>query len=564
MSSPLNLVSFLVVLVFGIISCAGLSLAVMADEALIGADDIISRANPADLRELRELGKRIYRHGVLPNGKLLEAKLQLDVPLEGQAVACANCHKRSGLGSGEGDVFAPPVIGSILYSDGEVIDGALRQRRIPYTDASLRRVIHDGISPDGRTLNYFMPRYQLTDEEANALITYLKTLSRHPSPGVGKQDLHLATVIAGDVAEGDRQALLGVLRTFIGQHNRRTRNETGRARRGPWYKDWQYRSYRNWVLHEWRITGPVGTWPAQLEKYYREQPVFVLVSGLASGPWQPIHRFCEHKAVPCIFPTTELPYIDSDAYYPVYFSRGIDLQAEVLGRYLNENRATGGQKIVQIYRGEAISRRSAEAFSRMFDVQGDGALKTVRVGDGCLAVHEIRRLFQQENPHAIVLWLRDCDIAALASLGPGRGIEHIYLSASLVESLPESLPSWLMEKIVLLYPYALPQKRDRQLGMLRQWASLNQLPFTNEKLQADAFFAMRLTGRVIKHLNNHYSRDYFIEILEHVVDNAVTSSVYPHVSLGPGQRFAVRGSYLVRIDPKQRSNYLPVSEWLIP
>ncbi|MDH3281145.1 MAG: hypothetical protein OEQ18_08445 [Gammaproteobacteria bacterium] len=37
------------------------------------------------------------------------------------------------------------------------------------------------------------------------------------------------------------------------------------------------------------------------------------------------------------------------------------------------------------------------------------------------------------------------------------------------------------------------------------------------------------------------NREYFLERIEHTVDNACYTSVYPHVSLAPEQRFVFKG-----------------------
>lgn len=45
-----------------------------------------------------------------------------------------------------------------------------------YTDAEIQRAVEQGIGPDGDQLDTTMPRWQLTDQEFNALLAYLKTL----------------------------------------------------------------------------------------------------------------------------------------------------------------------------------------------------------------------------------------------------------------------------------------------------------------------------------------------------------------------------------------------------
>ncbi len=57
-----------------------------------------------------ELGKRIYREGILPSGKPIRATLLGGITIEGTQFNCASCYRRSGFGSGKGAAFVLPVI----------------------------------------------------------------------------------------------------------------------------------------------------------------------------------------------------------------------------------------------------------------------------------------------------------------------------------------------------------------------------------------------------------------------------------------------------------------------
>ena len=65
------------------------------------------------------LGERIYREGILPDGRPARASVQGDVEVEGTQLNCAGCHRRSGFGSTEGAAFVPSVTGAALYGKGE-------------------------------------------------------------------------------------------------------------------------------------------------------------------------------------------------------------------------------------------------------------------------------------------------------------------------------------------------------------------------------------------------------------------------------------------------------------
>lgn len=43
----------------------------------------------------------------------------------------------------------------------------------------------------------------------------------------------------------------------------------------------------------------------------------------------------------------------------------------------------------------------------------------------------------------------------------------------------------------------------------------------------------------------------------------LSPSIYPHLSLGPGQRFASKGAYVVRFPPEEGGTPVAISEWIV-
>ncbi|MDO9386473.1 MAG: hypothetical protein Q7T65_07180 [Thiobacillus sp.] len=54
-----------------------------------------------------------------------------------------------------------------------------------------------------------------------------------------------------------------------------------------------------------------------------------------------------------------------------------------------------------------------------------------------------------------------------------------------------------------------------------------------------------------------------IERIEQMAETSLSPSIYPRLSLGPGQRFASRGGYILGF-PHGAATPVPVSDWLIP
>lgn len=458
-------------------------------------------------------------------------------PARGRQVyleSCASCHRRSGYGASEGGAFVPPVTGPFLFErrperadlfrelyqevQSKTYSARIRdpRPRPAYTEASLARAVREGIDPAGRKLSPLMPRYPLSDADMRHLAAYLRTLSAVPAPGVDAEAIHFATVFTPDVAPAERRAVLAVMEAFFQRKNADTEGLLRHAGGSPWYKDDLAKGFRKWVLHVWDLEGQ--DWRGQLETRMREQPVFALLSGAD------VHDFCESEAVPCLFPGTLLPADSGD--YTIYFNSGLAGEARALASHLEPS-----TRIVQVYRDTEEGRVLAEAFRKSFP--------------------------GIEDPKAtdLVLWLEEKDFVAMApSL---TGYRRIYLSASLVEPSPE-LP--LREKLVFTYPYTLPGREGPHAYRARAWLRSRGIEATHERQQLNAFYALSLAEHALDHMAGSFSRDFFVESVEREAEVELNPGVFPRLSLGPGQRFASKGCYLVRLGDRGLE---PLGDWIV-
>jgi hypothetical protein len=125
-----------------------------------------------------------------------------------------------------------------------------------------------------------------------------------------------------------------------------------------------------------------------------------------------VHEFCEKAALPCLFPNVEVPVDDSHAFYSLYFSKGVLLEAELIAKAIAD--PGQGQEPVtvqQIYRagdsGEAAAPALAAALKQR-GIQARGqVLKAGAPGQG--VAEALRRA---STASVLVLWLRPDDIAA--------------------------------------------------------------------------------------------------------------------------------------------------------
>lgn len=510
------------------------------------------------------LGESIYLEGRLLTGEPVRAAVQRGVTLSGRDAACVQCHRRSGLGASEGQKVVRPIAGRLLFAPqpaggggrwAELTGGAAHP---PYTRASLARALRDGVDPSGRPLDALMPRYRLGDDEIAQLHAYLEGLASRPAPGVTDTEIHFSTIITPEVGVAERRAVLDVLQAFFRDKNGGTRNEGRRREVGS---EQMYRAFRRWVLHPWVLHGEPETWRGQLEAYYRQQPVFAAVGGVGRASWAPVHGFCEAFALPCVLPDVDYPVLAAPGYHSIYFSRGLRQEAEVLARHLAEERLADDAKIVQVFRDDALGRVPADALRQAtHHAVVDYPLDGKQAADTAFWA----RLLRDVRPTVLVVWLADADARGLASIDPPPpGLRAVYRSASLSAMPPAGMSNGWRERLRMVHLFAHPTARDRHLARMRGWLRARNVEPADARVQANAYFAAILTGEVMAHLGENFSRDYFIETIEQMIEVSLAPSIYPHLTLGPGQRFASRGGYVLEFSG-DAALASPPGKWLLP
>jgi hypothetical protein len=549
--------------------------ALLLTVGLVGCNEISTTGN-GDV----ELGRRIYMEGILASGKPLQGKRMDVVQVEGVSAACESCHRRSGMGSLEGNIVVPPITGRFLFATDEDRPIALVDARAaknvtrahkPYDGASFAKAISEGVNMDGKALNPLMPKYDLTNQEMKAVLAYLRQLSAEVSPGVGEDSVHFATIVTPEVTEQEKSVLQQMLQTAFSQRNASQENYSGRMRMPL---DLIPRTQRNWDLAVWELKGDPDTWYAQLAEFYSQQPVFAVVSGISHTTWEPVHAFCQQEKLPCMLPS--IPLVpDMVDFYSLYYTRGVALEADVLAKYLRGLGEKMPSRVVQIYRDDEVGRAASQALSAALNNSGisvenrslsgregtdfTGALKDISAND------------------VAMLWLNQDDLATLSQALPGQPATTVYLSGILANEDYGFVPKDWQPQLKVVYPYELKSiehqaanPREYELGVSREantatlkaWLKTWQIPLVNEAMQAEVFFNLLfLTDLSSQMLDNLY-RDYMIERAEDMLSFGSNISAYPHLSLSRGQRYASKGAYIAHVEADGK--LIADSEWIVP
>lgn len=516
----------------------------------------------ADSGPLAE-GRAIYQQGTTAKGGQLSVISQ-GAELPANLFACVNCHRGSGLGTSEGGYLVPAINGPTLFKPIEVKQRELYAERTEgfytrpaYTRSTLKRAITEGVSSTGAPLSRVMPRYQLTDSQSEQLIDYLNTLDYSNPPGLNEDQIQIATIITDQTEPGKKQALVQTLTQYFKEKNAQTRHETRRVKYSPWHKDWHYDHYRNWNLNVWELTGDESTWQQQLQRLYEANPVFTVVGGTSHASWAPMHQFCENNKVPCLFPDTDLPQTELENNYTLYLSSGMSLEVNRVLQFLSENK-----KFTQVIQLTDNSLRGKEA-AQLLAQKAPSELSVITQSFAEFYTSSPSRNDENSASKVIILWLENDEL----SLWPADLIElpadTVILSSTLLEEEFNTIPKHLRSISWLIHPYSLPNTPGR-LVRSQTWLYARGIETPYTRLQSNTYLAVSVLIEALMHIRSNFSRNYMIERIEHMLENSPATSVYPRISLAPGQRYAAKGSYLLPLSALENSAQDNLKFWDVP
>ena len=537
--------------------------------------------------EAMRIGEQMYREGILPSGKPMQALVMGDIPFDGRMFTCDDCHQRSGLGSEEGTIITWPINGKELLIPRKRT-GAFRQPtseaekqnvrrtlpqyfqvedvRPPYTDKTLARALRVGKDSAGRRLDPVMPKYRLSNSSMALMVYYLKHLSVDLSPGADDSVLQFATVITDDVPEDKKTAMLAVLQTHIDTHNSQGRHEQRRAASGPFFKSEQHQAYRKLNLHVWELKGEEETWRDQLERYYSAQPVFALLGGITGGSWEKIHAFSEEHKIPSIFPITDQPVVSDTDWYTLYFEKGYSIEGESSAKYVRATLGMEGKnRIVQLYReDDGKGTALAQGFTETWKKMGGGDVETLLIDKGSTVTDQmLNELFDAENPVVLLTWLDNSDKDAFKNLSrQAHQAAMVFVSSTLLQNDFSVIPDALKGNLLVTYPQSLPDEDERGRFAVERWLQARKIPLTHFDIQARMYFLGWMLSGGIKSMRSEFFRDYFLEGFDMMIDQDYAIAVYPRLTFGPGQRYSSKGCYIVKLTTGQNPDLVPVSDWV--
>jgi ABC-type branched-subunit amino acid transport system substrate-binding protein len=507
--------------------------------AQTGGSRVVGDSGPS---QLERRGKEIYFGIASPGSQPVRALIgDRQVEVDASVMACASCHGEDGTGRAEGGVVPSDITWDALTKPYTVANANGRTHP-PYDERSLIRAICMGIDSGGHQLNGAMPKFAMTQQDAAALVSFLKKLGKDADPGVTDSKIRLATVLptTGPLA-GVGMAMRSMLTAYFSEINSQ----------GGIYG----RSVDLTIID-------VGESPSEtsrkIETVFKEEHPFAMVSGLITGIEKEIVSESERSQVPLVGPFTALAETGYAAKRTTfYLLSGIEQQSRALIDFSRENLKTPTNRLVLIYSEQVVPVEIVERLERY--CQKSGFIVTTLNGGDTGGRNQIENFLAEPGASFLFLDSPDRTAAFASGLKTSSQPPLILIPGSVATNqLVDAQVSGRI-RVYIALP-SLPSDQTPE-GAL-EYATLaksNKLAPDHKPAQIVTLCAAKVLVQALKIAGRRLSKEKFLTALEGLTE--FDTGFTPKISFGPNRRIGALGAYIVTVDPSSRT-IKPVSGWI--
>jgi hypothetical protein len=158
-----------------------------------------------------------------------------------------------------------------------------------------------------------------------------------------------------------------------------------------------------------------------------------------------------------------------------------------------------------------------------------------------------QRTLEKERPDILIAWVGSGQLVGLAAAMEGgtRPDTMIYTSESFTDWTAAGATATQLAHAWHVSPYRLAQGSQTPFPREQVWLRSQGLADLDVRIAGRVLFACHALGEQLAGIENNFSRDYFMEGLEHMLDNTNMTTLYPRTTLGQGQRYLSRGAYVL-------------------
>jgi ABC-type branched-subunit amino acid transport system substrate-binding protein len=519
-----------------------LTLCLVFGFGLVVGDQSATAQQPLTPQEIR--GKQIYLQGTSPSGKDILAYVgdsSLEVP--GAVMACANCHGIAGQGKIEGGINPSNVTWEALTKPYGVAH--VNGRKHPaYTSRGLELAITRGVDPAGNKLLNAMPRYQMSKEDLDDLVLYLKRLGTDVDPGITDTKIVIGTAFPSGGPIGELSlAVRDVIAAVFAETN---------AQGGVYSRQLELKSV---AATDTKLTR------ADVEKLIKDEKVFALTGVMLAGVENEILPMFAEQQVPLIGPLTLDPKIGSPLNRQVFYVLdGSAGQARALISFMAKKPESKSLTIAVVHSGGDLAASIIKAVNDQSQKEKLTAPHLVEYGKGSFVAGEMVTRLRQANTNAVFFMGNVDDVVTLMKEAAGvNWFPQIFVQSGTASSALFQAPAGFDGKVFCTFPTAPADQTEEAIKEFRLLGEKYKLPQRHLAAQVSAYSATKILIEALKRVGKDLSRERLIQALEGFYN--YQTGLTPPITYGPNRRIGAMGAYIVKIDLKEQK-FVPVSGWV--
>jgi ABC-type branched-subunit amino acid transport system substrate-binding protein len=480
-------------------------------------------------------GKDIYLYGTGPGGAPIEAtEGEANVNVPAAVLRCVNCHGADGRGKPEGGLSPSNIRWTELSKPYSITTSSGRVRP-PYNDSLLIRAITMGIDSGGNRLNAAMPKYQLTREQADDLVAYLKALNDMLDPGITDQSIKIGVILPPEGSfSGMHRALLETLSAAFQKVN----DEGGLYGR------------KLFLVFSF---APQFSPAESFLKFIRQEQPFALIESFIAGHESEINADIEENRIPLIGAISLFPRMDAPIdRYVFYLLSGIEEQSEVLAKFAASSQGLKAARSLVVFNEEEGVQAAIDRITKEAEKFGWARPELV-------PVQEVKdwSLLLQGKKIDTVFWLASGEF--LGALFTGAFNSQVYplvlAPSAFVGSEIFQAPKQFSGHLFLSFPI-LPsdQTKEGELEYL-ELARIGRFSPGNLAERLIALSAAKLLIYGLEKAGRSLTREKIVESLENLYHFETGQT--PPLSFSLNRRVGATGAHVIGIDLDKKQLLLP-------
>ncbi|KAA1246573.1 c-type cytochrome [Aquimarina sp. RZ0] len=472
-----------------------------------------------ELTYQQKIGKRIYTKGIGgTNIKIMAEMSGVQVPAT--IMPCVNCHRADGRGNPEGGIVPSNITWAELTKSygGERLDS---QKRPPYTKQSLRKVITTGIDPAGNHLNTAMPKYNMSMEDINNLIEYIKILDSDKDAGLTNSRIELGIVLPEKrtTAYNKNSTVKKLVNAYC-----MAINSTGGI-----YN-------RNIIPHFFEV-----------DELQNKQDFFMILGFNDKR----ITENIKHKNIP-----TLLSFSSKKASkglqnpYTFYTYPSLTAQSLSLVDFSKQKKiAKKGTKATILYYNDPIRKEIAEEIAKYYFKHFKKHPNAISITSENI-IENVKNAQIQSNEPIYFIGPSGLGNQLLLTLDNLNKSAYVLIPGSLSGIDIFTMPETFKDKVFIGYPTWISEQTNEGLQAYEELAKNYNLDHKWRRDQLDMLSMLFTTEECLKRIGRNLSRDKFIKTMENFFE--YSNGISPSITYNLNKRVGNSNVYIIGFDTAEK------------